>query len=499
MTNQLPCVVGSKAARFNLPAATPDLERRHICTEDYQGRWLAILFYPRDFSFVCPTELTVFSAEKSRFDERGCDLLGISIDSVNSHIQWLQTAASEGGVKGLRFPLASDSHGDLCKSFGVWRDDEGLANRGLFLLDPNGILRYAASYDLSVGRNVEDVLRALDALQTGGLCPANWKHADGVLDVASMLKPGRVLGHYRIDRELGSGAFGQVFAAKDVRLERNVALKILSRQDSETEKLFLREARASAGIHHPNVCTVYSADTIDTLPTIVMEYVDGGPLIDVIGAGFDKSRFRKMAHRIALGLAAAHEKGIVHGDLKPANILLREDGEPVIVDFGLARSLRNRDSAKEFHLKRDSTATASRISAGREPDATDVFDGLPFPLEETLVLDGNQIESPNATKSELRGVSGTPAYMSPEQASGIRLNESSDIFSLGLIFVEMLTGESPIRGLSAIEIIAALRTQDFVASLIEKIPREYRADLADFLSMHPGDRPSAEAVCQRMA
>ncbi|WP_040352988.1 protein kinase domain-containing protein [Blastopirellula marina] len=477
MTTVPPCIVGSSAPEFTLPAALPDLGQQRLQSADYRGRWLAILFYPRDFSFVCPTELTGFSAEKSRFDERGCDLLGISIDSVESHLKWLQTPSSAGGVEGLQFPLASDPHGELCKRFGVWREQDGLPNRGLFLIDPSGQLRYAASYDLSVGRNVEDVLRSLDALQAGGVCPANWKRADGVLDVASLLQPGRVLGHYRIERELGRGAFGQVLQADDLRLERKVALKVISKQDGQTETKLLREARSAASINHPNVCTVYSADTIDTLPTIVMEYLEGRPLVEVIGHGFDQRRFRRMAHKIALGLSAAHAQGVVHGDLKPANILLRENNEPVLVDFGLAQSLRQNgvESAAEVTPSKD---------AGESP------------LDPSKTL---EFAAATATTSRPGGISGTPAYMSPEQASGERLNESSDIFSLGLIFAQMLTGKSPMSDLSVIEIITSLRRKDFVESLVEKIPSTYRADLVDMLAMKPEERPSAGDVCQRMA
>ena len=351
MSFVMPCVVGTMAPPIDLESATPDCRRGKVASGDYLGRWLAIMFYPRDFSFVCPTELTGFSAEKPEFDRRDCELLGISIDSVESHLQWLATPAADGGVEGLRFPLASDPGGDVCRSFGVWREDEGLPNRGLFLIDPNGTLRYAASYDLSVGRNVDDVLRALDALQAGGLCPSNWKRADGILDVASMLQPGRVLGHYRIESELGRGAFGQVLAAEDLRLERKVALKVISKHGRQTESKLLKEARTAAGISHSNVCTVYSADTIDTLPTIVMEYLEGGSLSDVIANGLGDQEFRSLAHQVAQGLAAAHAKGIVHGDLKPANIIMRQSGEPVIVDFGLAQSIR--ESAAETRLVMD--------------------------------------------------------------------------------------------------------------------------------------------------
>lgn len=149
MTTAPPCVVGTKAPRYELQAATEDLRCERIDSEDYRGRWVALLFYPRDFSFVCPTELTGFSAEKQLFDQRRCELLGISIDSVESHLKWMETPASEGGVEGIRFPLASDPQGDLCKSFGVWRDEDGLPNRGLFLIDPNGMLLRHAGLHLS--------------------------------------------------------------------------------------------------------------------------------------------------------------------------------------------------------------------------------------------------------------------------------------------------------------------------------------------------------------
>lgn len=481
-----PIAVGTMAPGFELQAATPDLHHGHIQSDDYRGRWLAILFYPRDFSFVCPTELTGFSAEKDQFDQRDCELLGISIDSVQSHLQWLKTAANQGGVEGLRFPLASDPQGDLCKRFGVWRHNDELPNRGLFLIDASGILRYAASYDLSVGRNVEDILRALDALQAGGLCPANWKRADGVLDAASMLQPGRVLGHYRIERELGQGAFGRVLEAEDLRLERKVALKIISKQDAQTEAKILGEARSAAGINHPNVCTVYSADVIDTLSTIVMEYVEGHTLEDVIDAGFDDQKFRRMAFQIAAGLAAAHAKGVVHGDVKPANILLQEGRDPIIVDFGLARTLRKSDSV--------SPAAAMQQNES-EPTTSD----LPLEPDVTLVLRGNQMFEGTTAETLTGRVSGTPAYMSPEQAMGNELRESSDIFSLGLVLVQMLNGRSLMGNLSALEIISALRTSDFVEDLIDKIPSEYRVDLADMFSMSPSDRPKAEDICIRMA
>ena len=475
------CVVGSPVRPFQLHAVTPQLKPSLINSEDYRGRWLALIFYPHDFSFVCPTELTGFSAEKPKFDQLNCELLGVSIDSLETHLKWLNTPANDGGVEGLRFPLAADPEGALCQYFGVWREADGLPNRGLFLIDPEGILRFAASYDLSVGRNVQDVLRILDALQAGGLCPANWKRADGVLDTMSLLKSGRVLGHYRIVRALGQGAFGQVFEADDLRLERKVALKVILKQNDQTEKQLLREARSAAGINHPNVCTIYSADLIDTLPTIVMGYIDGAPLTDLIGSGCDHRQFRRIAQQIALGLAAAHEKGIIHGDLKPANILLRDGETPIIVDFGLARSFQQREAA-----------------TSDSPDAAPETDLSSLDLEETIVLTNHPAETATLSVAHSNGISGTPAYMSPEQARGAALSEASDIFSLGLIFVQMLSGTSVMRDMTALEIISALWRPDFVASLTEQIPSEFHNELIDLFAMDPDKRPSAKEVGRRM-
>ncbi|QDT42698.1 Alkyl hydroperoxide reductase subunit C [Gimesia alba] len=493
MNSEQSCVVGSRVRPFQLHAVTPQLQQQQINSEDYRGRWLALIFYPHDFSFVCPTELTGFSAEKPQFDQLNCELLGVSIDSLETHAKWLQTPADDGGVEGLRFPLAADPEGALCQYFGVWREADGLPNRGLFLIDPEGILRFAASYDLSVGRNVQDVLRILDALQAGGLCPANWKRADGVLDTASLLKSGRVLGHYRIVRALGQGAFGQVFEADDLRLERKVALKVILKQNDQTEKQLLREARAAAGINHPNVCTIYSADLIDTLPTIVMEYIDGAPLTDLIGSGCDHRRFRRIAQQIALGLAAAQEKGIVHGDLKPANILLRDGETPVIVDFGLARSFQQRETVTS-----DSTDSEPPASVTTNTDATPEADLSSLDLEETIVFENHPVETATLSAAHSNGISGTPAYMSPEQARGAALSEASDIFSLGLIFVQMLSGTSVMRDMTALEIIATLWRPDFVASLTEQIPSEFRNELIDLFAMDPTNRPSAKEVGRRM-
>ena len=187
--SSIPTLVGQPAPLFDLQAVSAKSdETLQASTQRYAGRWLVLLFYPRDFSFVCPTELTAFSARVSEFEKRGCHILGVSVDSIALHREWLETSPSDGGLGALQYPLASDPDGHLAKQFGIWVDDKQVSARGLFIIDPEGILQYSVVHNLSVGRSTDEVLRVLDALQTGGLCPASWTTADGTLDPGSALQ-----------------------------------------------------------------------------------------------------------------------------------------------------------------------------------------------------------------------------------------------------------------------------------------------------------------------
>lgn len=168
--------VGQPAPDFDMPS-TKNLETlgENVKLSDYKGKWLILLFYPLDFTFVCPTELTTFSDRYDDFEGIGADVLGVSTDSVYSHRAWINTPRDKGGVEGLRYPLASDVTKSVSRDYGVLIEDKGVALRGLFVIDPEGILRYKVVHDLNVGRSAEETLRVIQALQTGGLCGAEWR------------------------------------------------------------------------------------------------------------------------------------------------------------------------------------------------------------------------------------------------------------------------------------------------------------------------------------
>ncbi len=176
--------VGQPAPDFDLPS-TKNLETlsENVKLSDYKSKWLILLFYPLDFTFVCPTELTAFSDRIEEINGVGAEVLGISTDSVFSHRAWLKTPREQNGIEGLKFPLASDVGGRLAAKYNILVEDKFVALRGLFIIDPEGILRYAVVHDLNIGRSVDETLRVLQALQTGGLCGADWRPGQETLKV----------------------------------------------------------------------------------------------------------------------------------------------------------------------------------------------------------------------------------------------------------------------------------------------------------------------------
>lgn len=168
--------VGQPAPDFTM-ATTADLEtlQSKVSLSDYKGKWLVLFFYPLDFTFVCPTEILGLSDAYDEFVKLGADVLGVSTDSVYSHRAWIKTPRNQNGIEGVRFPLASDITKEVSRKYGVLIPEQGVALRGLFIIDPEGVLQYAVINSLSVGRSVAETLRVLQALQTGELCPADWK------------------------------------------------------------------------------------------------------------------------------------------------------------------------------------------------------------------------------------------------------------------------------------------------------------------------------------
>lgn len=146
---------------------------------DLKGKWTCLFFYPLDFTFVCPTEIVAFNKAHGEFEDRDCVLLTASTDSVYSHKGWCD---DHDELKDMTFPMLADTNHTLSRDFGVLIEEKGIALRGVFLIDPNGVTRWISIHDLGVGRNVEEVLRVLDALQTDKLCPCNWKKGEETLN-----------------------------------------------------------------------------------------------------------------------------------------------------------------------------------------------------------------------------------------------------------------------------------------------------------------------------
>lgn len=173
-------IIGKKAPDFSGDAALKG-EITKISLDDYKGKWLVMFFYPLDFTFVCPTELVAFSDRAADFKAAGAELLGVSIDSVHTHLAWMRAPRAEAGVGQLEYPLLSDMSKSIATDYDVLNDG-GVAFRGVFIIDPDGVVQSATVNNLPVGRNVDEVLRSVEAYQfvkeSGNVCPANWKKGD---------------------------------------------------------------------------------------------------------------------------------------------------------------------------------------------------------------------------------------------------------------------------------------------------------------------------------
>lgn len=175
--------VGDRFPRFQLQAVTslePGKEFETLTEQSYPDRWLVLFLWPMDFTFVCPTEIAEFGRQHQAFRQRGAEVLGASTDTQFVHLAW---RTHHPALKALPFPMLADTRRELSVALGVLHKTEGVPLRATFVVDPTGVIRHVSVNDLSVGRNVDEVLRILDALQTDELCPCNWKAGEPTLVV----------------------------------------------------------------------------------------------------------------------------------------------------------------------------------------------------------------------------------------------------------------------------------------------------------------------------
>ena len=252
---------------------------------------------------------------------------------------------------------------------------------------------------------------------------------------------GQTISHYKILEKLGEGGMGVVYKAEDLKLQRPVALKFLPARamaDAEAKERFLREARATAALQHPNICTVHEIDEEDGQTFIVMAYIEGRELTEEIGEGqLPIERAVDLAMQIAQGLQEAHNNGTVHRDVKPANIMVTSRGRAVVMDFGLAQ------------------LASSRAKLTRE---------------------GSTV--------------GTSAYMSPEQMGGETVDQRTDIWALGVVLYEMLAGELPFRGEyeQAIQYSIVYEDPESLRKARPDVPADIEAAINKVLAKKPGER-----------
>jgi len=176
--------VGDRLPAFDLNAVVsidPDKAFQRIDQNANSGKWKVLFFWPKDFTFVCPTELAAFGKLNTEFKDRDAVIYGVSIDSEFVHLAWRNNHSD---LKDLSFPMLADIKRELSSALGVLDKNEGVALRATFIVDPEGIIRFVSVNDMSVGRNPQEVLRVLDALQTDELCPCNWKKGDEFLKAA---------------------------------------------------------------------------------------------------------------------------------------------------------------------------------------------------------------------------------------------------------------------------------------------------------------------------
>ena len=301
--------------------------------------------------------------------------------------------------------------------------------------DRKGFLVRECGQNVAVREKVEALLRQHET-------PTEFLTAPAAEMVPATLIAGSVLGPYQIIEVAGAGGMGQVYRARDSRLQRDVAIKALPHEfayDSERRARLEREATVLASLNHPNVAAIYDVMEVDGTPYLILEFVEGATLAEKLGEGpIPLERVLHLGSQIAVGLEAAHDKGIAHRDLKPANIKVTPDGKLKVLDFGLAKTLNRSGAEPDLHP---------------EPALAD-------------------------TRVEYSRIPGTPAYMSPGQARGDAVDQRSDIWSFGCLMYELLTGRKAFHGTTVPQTVAAILETEPDWTLL---PNESESDVQTLL------------------
>ncbi|HLY04776.1 MAG TPA: protein kinase [Rhizomicrobium sp.] len=275
---------------------------------------------------------------------------------------------------------------------------------------------------------------------------------------------GRTIGQYQFIERLGAGGMGEIFKAQDTRLNRFVAIKVLSTSNSgepERRRRFIQEAQAASALNHPNIITIHDIVSAPDAEFMVMEYVAGKTLVDLIPkGGLTLPLALKYAVQMTDALTAAHSAGIVHRDLKPANVMVTDSGLVKILDFGLAK-LTDRGAMSQ-------TGTHTGLQTGAE--ATQTLASAPLTVEGSII--------------------GTVSYMSPEQAQGRKVDTRSDIFSFGVVLYEMVTGRRAFAGENAISTLSAILRDEAkpIAEVAPDVPPQIEQLVRRCLRKSPDDR-----------
>src|SRR5262245_34125606 len=335
--------------------------------------------------------------------------------------------------------------------------ERGPTERAAFLVE-------ACAGDEELRREVESLLAAHEQSESFLATPAMEVAAQVIAEDRGQTLSGRIISHYQVLSLLGAGGMGEVYLAEDTRLRRKVALKLLPAQftqDAGRALRFQREARAASSLNHPNIITIFEVGQVDGRHFFCAEYIEGQTLRRrLAGDRIKPHESLDVAVQIASALTSAHEAGIVHRDIKPENIMLRHDGLVKVLDFGLAKLTEERPGERETGIQGD-----------------DPFDSLSFSL--SLSTTGVAM--------------GTVRYMSPEQARGEDVEERSDIFSLGVVLYEMISGRPPFEGETLDEVVAAIleREPPPLAQYAREAPAELQRIVAKALRKKREDRYEA--------